>query len=146
MCLDRLRLLCLDMKGHSTRDRADRRQLNVILDAGLVELVRTVAADRQMTVTQFVSDALEVALDGHVESGSGGGVVSVAAGDGVGSVDGRDRQRGAVSDAAGRGVAPDWDAVLAAGIQNRIAVASAAYAPLVDAAVRSVLDPIEEIA
>lgn len=130
------------MKGHSTRDRADRQQVNVILDRGLVVEVRRAAADRGVSVTQFVADALEVALHGHVESGSGGGVVSAAAGDGVRAVDGRDCERGAVSDAAGRGVAPDWDALLARGVQARMAAASAAYAPMVD----ETLDPLVEIA
>ena len=111
-CLD-IRLWCLDMKGHRTRDRADRRQVNVILDAGLVTEAKRLAVDRGVSFTQLVAEALEVTVYGHVGVGSDGGVVSAASGDGVGQEHGRDRERGVVSDAVGRGV--DWDAVLAAG-------------------------------
>ena len=113
MCLVR----CLDMKGHRTRDRADRQQVNVILDAGLVTEAKRVAVQRGVSLTQLVADALEVTVYGHVSSGSDGGVVSAASGDGVRQEHGRDRQRGSVPNAVGRGV--DWDAILAACAKTR---------------------------
>lgn len=135
------------MRGHSTRLRADRQQVNVILDAGLVAEVRRAAADAGVSVTAFVAEALEVALHGHVGDRSVGGVGVDSSGGGVGSVGGGVGERVPVAGAGGRDVKPDWDALLAAGVQARIAAASSAYAPLVDASVlHGVTDPLEEIA
>ena len=115
-----------------SRRRADRAQLSVLLDAGLVVEVRAAARSRGMTVAAFVERALEVGLRDVAFVGSGGGGrVAVEGGD-ERVVGGRGRVDDSVDSAGGGGLVPDWDAILAAGRANRVLV--------------GVRDPIEEIA
>ncbi len=118
-----------------TRSRADRAQLSVLLDAGLVSAVRARAAAEGVSLVSLVERALEVSVDGYVVSGPGdrGGVAS--GGGGVGEVD----QRGGVSSAVAASVGRvDWDAVLARGRAERV--------PVLASQSRVELDPIEDIA
>ena len=124
------------MDSNSSRARADRAQLSVLLDAGLVAMVRSAARGRGMSIVAFVEGALEVALDGYVDVGAGGSVGFAEEGVGVRAERGRDRVYGVVSDAVGRGVTPDWDAIFAAGREAKAHVVVGS----------KVVDPIEEIA
>ena len=126
------------MDSNSSRARADRAQLSVLLDAGLVANLRSAARGRGMSIVAFVEGALEVALDGYVDVGAGGSVGFAEESVGVRPERGRDRVYGVVSDASGRGVTPDWDAIFAAGREAKAGVA----APVAE----RVIDPIEEIA
>lgn len=121
-----------------SRRRADRAQLSVLLDTGLVANVRGAARGRGVSIAAFVEDALEVALHGYVDVRSVGSVGSSTEGVGVRAERGRDSVYGVVSPDSGRGVTPDWDAVFAAG--------RAAKVPVVVEPVARVIDPIEEIA
>lgn len=126
------------MDSNVSRRRADRAQLSVLLDTSLVACVRSAARLRGVSIAAFVEGALEVALDGYVDVGAGGSVGVAEEGVGVRAECGRDRVYGVVSDASGRGVTPDWDAIFAAGREAKVAVA----APVAE----RVIDPIEEIA
>lgn len=126
------------MDSNSTRSRADRAQLSVLLDAGLVAILRLAARERGMSIVAFVEGALEVALDGYVDVGAGGSVGSSEESVGVRAERGRDRVYGSVSAVDGRGVIPDWDAFFAAGRASKIS----SVAPVAE----RVIDPIEEIA
>jgi hypothetical protein len=121
-----------------SRSRADRAQLSVLLDAGLVVSVRSAARLRGMSIVAFVEGALEVALDGYVDVGAGGSVGSSEESVGVRPVDGRDCFDGVVAANVRGGVAPDWDAIFAAGREAKVSV------PV--SQVTRVVDPIEEIA
>ena len=124
--------------SNASRNRVDRAQLSVLLDAGLVAILRSAARERGMSIVAFVEGALEVALDGYVDVGAGGSVGSSKEGVGVRAERGRDRVYGVVSDASGRGVSPDWDAIFVAGREAKVSVA----VPVAE----RVIDPIEEIA
>jgi hypothetical protein len=124
--------------SNSTRSRADRAQLSVLLDAGLVAILRLAARERGMSIVAFVEGALEVALDGYVDVGAGGSVGSSEESVGVRAERGRDRVYGSVSAVDGRGVIPDWDAFFAAGRASKVS----SVAPVAE----RVIDPIEEIA
>ena len=126
------------MDSNVTRSRGDRAQLSVLLDTSLVASVRSAARLRGMSIVAFVEDALEVALNGYVDVGAGGSVGSSEESGSVRQVGGRDRFDGVVSANVRRGVAPDWDAVFAAGRE--------AKASVVASVVERVIDPIEEIA
>lgn len=126
------------MDSNSSRSRADRAQLSVLLDAGLVALVRSAARVRGMSIVAFVEDALEVALDGYVDAGAGSSVGVAEEGFGVRAERGRDRFSGVVQPVVGGRVVPDWDSIFAAGREAKVSVA----ALVVD----RVIDPIEEIA
>ena len=127
------------MDSNATRKRLDRLQLSVLLDASLVVSLRSAARQRGMTIAALVERALEVELDGYVESGArGGGGAAVQSGD-ERSVSGRDSVNDPVIAAGGR-VSPDWDAILAAGREAR-----GAYTVVCDAT-SQVRDPIEDIA
>ena len=126
------------MDSNVSRRRADRAQLSVLLDTSLVACVRSAARLRGVSIAAFVEGALEVALDGYVDVGAGGSVGFAEEGVGVRPERGRDRVYGVVSDASGRGVTPDWDAIFAAGREAKAAV----VAPVAE----RVIDPIEEIA
>lgn len=126
------------MDSNVSRRRADRAQLSVLLDTSLVACVRSAARLRGVSIAAFVEGALEVALDGYVDVGAGGSVGFAEEGVGVRAERGRDRVYGVVSDASGRGVTPDWDAIFAAGREAKAAV----VAPVAE----RVIDPIEEIA
>lgn len=119
------------MDSNVTRARADRAQLSVLLDAGLVAILRSAARERGMSIAGFVECALEVALDGYVDFGAGGSEGSSVEGVGVRQDGGRDRVYGVVSSSGGRGVTPDWDAIFAAGREAKVSFRR---------------DPIEEIA
>lgn len=122
--------------SNASRSRVDRAQLSVLLDAGLVASVRSAARGRGMSIVAFVEGALEVALDGYVDVGAGSAVGVAEEGVGVRAERGRDRVYGVVSDASGRGVSPDWDAIFAAGREAKAHVVVGS----------KVVDPIEEIA
>ena len=126
------------MDSNSTRSRADRAQLSVLLDAGLVAILRLAARERGMSIVAFVEGALEVALDGYVDVGAGGSVGSSEESVGVRAERGRDRVYGSVSAVDGRGVIPDWDAFFAAGRASKVS----SVVPVAE----RVIDPIEEIA
>ena len=126
------------MDSNSTRSRADRAQLSVLLDAGLVAILRLAARERGMSIVAFVEGALEVALDGYVDVGAGGSVGSSEESVGVRAERGRDSVYGSVSPVDGRGVIPDWDAFFAAGRASKVS----SVAPVAE----RVIDPIEEIA
>ena len=126
------------MDSNVSRRRADRAQLSVLLDTSLVACVRSAARLRGVSIAAFVEGALEVALDGYVDVGAGGSVGFAEEGVGVRAERGRDRVYGVVSDASGRGVTPDWDAIFAAGREAKAGV----VAPVAE----RVIDPIEEIA
>ena len=108
----------------------------MLLDASLVVSLRSAARRRGMTIAALVERALEVELDGYVDASAGGGGGAAAQGSTVGGVGGRVGERGPVSPDSGRRVAPDWDALLAAGRAHK----TPAYSGVV------VRDPIEEIA
>lgn len=103
------------MDSNSTRGRSDRLQLSVLLDASLVVNVRSAARSRGMTIAAFVERALEVELDGYVESGAGGVERSSGESLGVRPDGGRVGESDLVSPDDRRGVTPDWGALLAAG-------------------------------
>lgn len=128
------------MDSNSTRGRADRLQLSVLLDASTVVSVRSAARQRGMTIAAFVERALEVELDGYVAVGPGGGARAADAVDCAGPA----YVGGGVDDpvvpAVGRGVA-DWNAILSRG-----AAAKPAPSPDSEALVRVGRDPLEEIA
>jgi hypothetical protein len=108
----------------------------VLLDASLVVSLRSAARQRGMTIAALVERALEVELDGYVDASAGGGGGAAAQGGVVGGDGGRVSERGPVSPDSGRRVAPDWDALLAAGKTTRMMVTAGA----------AVRDPLEEIA
>ena len=83
--------------SNATRQRADRAQLSVLLDASLVVSVRSAARSRGMTIAALVEKALEVELDGYVVSRSGGGAGVAADGGFVGADGGRGSVSGPVS-------------------------------------------------
>jgi hypothetical protein len=112
--------------------------LSVLLDAGLVAILRLAARERGMSIVAFVEGALEVALDGYVDVGAGGSVGSSEESVGVRAERGRDRVYGSVSAVDGRGVIPDWDAFFAAGRASKVS----SVVPVAE----RVIDPIEEIA
>jgi hypothetical protein len=92
-----------------------------------------------MTIAALVERALEVELDGYVESGArGGGSVAVQGGD-VGGVGGGVGEHGPVSPDSRNRVVPDWDSILAVGREARVLV------PARDT-VSQEPDPLEEIA
>lgn len=124
------------MDSNTTRQRPDRAQLSVLLDASLVVNLRSAARARGMTIAALVEKALEVELDGYVDAGPGSSSGFGGESAGVREVGGRDRVAGSVSPDVGRSVAPDWEAILAAGR------ASKTITPVLVAD----RDPIEEIA
>ena len=105
----------------------------MLLDAGLVVSVRSAARQRGMTIAAFVERALEVELDGYVDTSPGGSAGASVEGVGVRPDGGRDRVAGSVSPDPGRRVAPDWEALLVAGRDAKVMVAAGR-------------DPLEEIA
>ncbi len=115
-----------------TRSRADRAQLSVLLDAGLVDAVRALARSRGVSIVSLVEKGLEVVVDGDVGVGSGGGARAAAGGSGAGQVGGRDRVDDAVEPVVG-GV--DWDSLLQRGRDAKVQPVP-----------NIMLDPIEEIA
>ena len=127
------------MDSNTTRQRPDRAQLSVLLDASLVVNVRSAARARGMTIAALVEKALEVELDGYVDAGAGSSGGFGAEGSGVREVGGRDRVDGPVSPDVRRSVAPDWEAILAAGREARVLVPSRDT-------VSQEPDPLEEIA
>ena len=124
------------MDSNVTRSRVDRAQLSVLLDASLVASVRSAARLRGMSIVAFVEDALEVALNGYVDVGTGSAVGVAEESGGVRQVGGRDRLDGVVASNVRGGVAPDWDAIFAAGLATKLR-ASVGFVER---------DPIEEIA
>lgn len=115
-----------------TRSRADRAQLSVLLDAGLVDAVRRAAKGQGLSIAGFVERALEVMVDGDTGVGSGGGARASQGGAGAGQDGGRDRVNGPVEPSAG-GI--DWDALLQRGREAKVQPVP-----------NMMLDPIEEIA
>lgn len=115
-----------------TRSRADRAQLSVLLDAGLVSAVRVAAKGQNMSIAGFVERALEVMVDGDIGVGSGCGACSSPGGAGAGQERGRDRVDDPVEPSAG-GI--DWDALLQRGREAKIQPVPTMR-----------VDPIEEIA
>ena len=124
------------MDSNVTRSRGDRAQLSVLLDTSLVASVRSAARVRGMSIVAFVEDALEVALDGYVDAGTGSAVGVAKESVGVRAVGGRDRVNGVVEPVVGGRVTPDWDAIFAAGRSGKVSVPVAVMER----------DPIEEIA
>lgn len=127
-----------------SRRRSDRKQLTVLVDAGLAAAVRDVAVSRGMTLTALVEGALEVCVDGYVGVGPDGG-------GGVGAEGGRDGEVGGggggtgVVAASGGGV--NWDRILAEGVSRRAAAPWSVAEAVADSAANQYrLDPIEEIA
>jgi len=113
------------------RRRSDRKQITVLVDAGLAAAVRDVALARGMTLTALVEGALEVCVDDYRGVGSDGGG-GVAAEGGVVRADGGGGGGTGVVSGAGGGV--NWDAVLLTGKRERVPVPDRTP------------DPIEEIA
>lgn len=127
-----------------TRSRADRAQLSVLLDAGLVSAVRVAAKGQNMSIAGFVERALEVMVDGDIGVGSGCGACSSPGGAGAGQERGRDRVDDPVESSSQR---VDWDRVLAEGISRKAAAPWSVAEAVADSAVNPYrLDPIEEIA
>ena len=124
------------MDSNVTRSRGDRAQLSVLLDTSLVASVRSAARVRGMSIVAFVESALEVALDGYVDAGTGSAVGVAEESGGVRTERGRDRFSGVVNSVVGGRVIPDWDAIFAAGRSGKVSVS----VPVVER------DPIEEIA
>jgi hypothetical protein len=89
-----------------------------------------------MSIVAFVESALEVALDGYIDAGTGSAVGVAEEGVGVRQVGGRDCVSGVVNSVVGGRVIPDWDAIFAAGRSGKVSVS----VPVVER------DPIEEIA
>ena len=116
-----------------TRSRADRAQLSVLLDAGLVDAVRVLAKGRGVSIVSLVEKGLEVVVDGYSGVGPGGGARFEGEGGVGGEVGGRDRVDGPVEPAAQR---VDWDSLLQRGREAKVLVAASTMAR----------DPIEEIA
>ena len=120
------------MDSNATRSRADRAQLSVLLDSGLVATLRSAARQRGMTIAALVEKALEVELDGYVEPGPGSGDSPATQSSVVRSNGGRLSEHGPISPDSRRRV--DWDAILsAAQVKNQITQVL-------------VKDPLEEIA
>jgi hypothetical protein len=111
-----------------SRRRSDRKQLTVLVDAGLAAAVRAAAVRRGMTLTALVEGALEVCVDDFGVGSAGGG--------GVGEESGVVRQDGGggggVGVVSGVGGGVNWELLLAQGREERV--------------VRVERDPIEEIA
>jgi hypothetical protein len=91
---------------------------------------------RGMSIVAFVEGALEVALDGYIDAGTGSTVSVAEEGSGLRQVGGRDRVASVVEPVVGGRVAPDWDVIFAAGRNGKVSVS----VPVVER------DPIEEIA
>jgi hypothetical protein len=85
-----------------------------------------------MTIAALVEKALEVELDGYVKPGAGSGGSVAVQSSGVGRDAGRSSVNDLVSPDLRERVAPDWDALLVLGRENRMAMTAR--------------DPIEEIA
>jgi len=109
-----------------TRARADRGQLSVLVDAGLLGSVRVAAAARGWSLSGFVERALEVMLDDSGIGPGGAGGVGASGAD-AGLLGGRVGVDGVVKSDVGRSEV-DWDALLVKGRESRFR------------------DPIEEIA
>ena len=114
------------MDSNVTRARADRGQLCVVLDAGLLAQVRVAAAGRGMSLSGFVERALEVMVDDSGIGPGGAGGVGASGAD-AGLLGGRVGVDGVVVSDVGR-TEVDWDALLVKGRESRFR------------------DPIEEIA
>ena len=124
------------MDSNSTRSRGDRAQLSVLLDASLVASVRSAARVRGMSIVAFVESALEVALDGYFDAGTGSAVSVAEESGGVRTERGRDSVSGVVNSVIGGRVIPDWDAIFDAGRAGKVRVPVSVVER----------DPIEEIA
>lgn len=124
------------MDSNVTRCRGDRAQLSVLLDTSLVASVRSAARARGMSIVAFVEDALEVALDGYIDAGTGSAVSVAKESGGLRQVGGRDRVPSVVEPVVAGRVIPDWDAIFAAGRSGKVSVP----VPVVER------DPIEDIA
>lgn len=127
-----------------SRRRSDRKQITVLVDAGLAAAVRDIAIHRGMTLTALIEGALEVCVDGYAAIGpDGGGRFGEASGR-DGSDGGGGSGTGVVA-ASNGGV--NWDQILAEGISKRAAAPWSVAEAVADSAVNPYrLDPIEEIA
>lgn len=99
------------MDSNVTRSRADRAQLSVLADAGLVAAVRAKARADGVTLVSLVERALEVMVDGYVDAGPGGSGGVGASGGGVRPVGGRGGVDDLVVPAVG-GLVAGWDGTL----------------------------------
>ena len=124
------------MDSNVTRSRGDRAQLSVLLDTSLVASVRSAARVRGMSIVAFVESALEVALDGYIDAGTGSTVSVAEESSGLRQVGGRDCVAGVVEPVVAGRVTPDWDAIFASGRTSKVSVS----VPVVER------DPIEDIA
>ena len=96
-----------------TRARADRGQLCVVLDAGLLAQVRVSAAARGMSLSGFVERALEVMVDDSGIGPRGSDGVGASGAD-AGLLGGRVGVDGVVVSDVGRAEV-DWNALLVKG-------------------------------
>ena len=109
--------------------RSGKKVLHLVVEESLHLSVKCVAADKGVSITEFVTSILEREVGhGVVGVGSGDSEGSGASGGVHGSHGVGDRGGHFESGVAGRGV--DWDALLVAGKQSRFGR----------------VDPIEEIA
>jgi hypothetical protein len=94
--------------------RSGRKVLHVVVEVGLHDRVKALAAADRCSITEFVTRVLEegTGYDANVES-SGDCFLSGAAGGVDGFHGGGDSGEATVGGVVGRGV--DWDSILAAG-------------------------------
>ena len=123
---------CLCMLHNMKNDyREGKKVLHLVVEESLHLSVKCVAADKGLSITEFVTSVLEREV-GHGDAGTGP-VDSARVGEAggtVGSHGGGDRGGDSQPGASGRGV--DWDSLLLAGKRAKLSVGS--------------VDPIEEIA
>ena len=116
---------------HNMRNdyRSGKKVLHLVVEESLHLSVKCVAADKGVSITEFVSSILEREV-GHGDAGTGPVDSAWVGEEGsvVGSHGGGDRGGDSFAGGAGRGV--DWDALLLAGKQSKFGK----------------VDPIEEIA
>lgn len=120
--------------------RVGLAQVSFCLDRGLHAAAKAHAGVLGVSLTALLVDLLEreVGHDADADVGAGGSVGADFEGVGFGAVGAGDRGGHRVSGAVGRGVTPDWDALLRAGREAKTVrvVSDTVSGP----------DPLEEIA
>ena len=125
--------------------RDGKKVLHLVVEVGLHTAVKCAAADRGMSITQFVSDVLEREVgDGDFGVGPGSGARASQGGFGAGADSGRGGVADPVEPSVGR---VDWDRILAEGIKKKAAAPWTVVEAVADSMENPYrLDPIEEIA
>jgi len=140
-----------NVDSNVTRRRADKGQLSVLLDVGLLDVVRRTARERGVTLSGLVEQALEVECHAGTGVGPGGGGGAAVQGGDSGHADGLVGQSPVVRDSFGRGelaaATPDWGSIFAAGREAKQAlVGGRDVTSQTDNRVIKTGDPLMEIA